>query len=139
MHAPGGCASEAIIDIETSAEAAHEAPTACTMPASEGEGEAQASSWSPPTLEFPQRRLADKIAADWAWLNAAYANAFTGSDKAFSGYEGVVSSQVGKGDKWEAYYIQSNGYGRKRLQNKLADDVFSKLVLLSATSKQMHM
>ena len=38
------------------------------------------------------------------------------SDKAFSGFEGVVSSQVGKGDKWEAFYVQSNGYGRKRLR-----------------------
>ena len=36
------------------------------------------------------------------------------SDKAFSGYEGVVESRVGKGDKWEAYYVQSLGYGRKR-------------------------
>ena len=32
-----------------------------------------------------------------------------------------MASQVGRGDKWEAYYIQSNGYGRKRLR---VGDVF---------------
>merc|ERR1740130_2337252 len=34
------------------------------------------------------------------------------SAKAFSGYEGVVSSQTR--DKWEAYIINDCGYGRKR-------------------------
>lgn len=36
------------------------------------------------------------------------------SHKAFSGFEGVVGSQV-KG-KWEAYIISDRGYGRKRLR-----------------------
>jgi hypothetical protein len=39
------------------------------------------------------------------------------SHKAFSGFEGVVVSQTGKGDKWEAFIIDSNygsSYGRKR-------------------------
>ena len=37
------------------------------------------------------------------------------SSKAFSGYEGVVASQVGsRGDKWEAFFIHRSGYGHKR-------------------------
>ena len=39
------------------------------------------------------------------------------SHKAFSGFEGVVVSQTGKGDKWEAFIIDSSygsSYGRKR-------------------------
>ena len=35
------------------------------------------------------------------------------SDKAFSGYEGVVESQHKVG-KWEVYFIHDSGYGRKR-------------------------
>ena len=34
------------------------------------------------------------------------------SEKAFSGYEGVVSSQIR--DKWEAFLVSDHGYGRKR-------------------------
>ena len=37
-----------------------------------------------PALMMPQRKLADKLSADWAWLSTAYTQTFSGSEKAFS-------------------------------------------------------